>query len=110
MANRIRMDQGGAVDFRPRWGFVAFLMDFPRPLLIAHRVLYAGIILSMAPSIWRMFLQPVVMLSDFPATVVALTVMLAGFILCWLKGKVLWALLLCDALVIVIAALYFWGR
>jgi uncharacterized protein YjeT (DUF2065 family) len=77
---------------------------------MAHRVLYAGIILSMAPSIWRMVLQPVIMLSDFPATVVALTVMLAGFLLCWLSGKALWLLVLCDVLLILIVALYFWGR
>jgi hypothetical protein len=64
----------------------------------------------MAPSIWRMVLQPVIMLSDFPATVVALTVTLAGFLLCWLKGWALGALLLCDALLFLIAALYFWGH
>ena len=86
------------------------MLEFPRPVLIAHRVLYAGIILYMAPSIWRMVLQPVIMLSDFPATVLALTVTLAGFLLCWLNGRALWALLLCDALLIPIAALYFWGR
>lgn len=77
---------------------------------MAHRVLYAGIILYMAPSIWRMVLQPVIMLSDFPATVLALTVTLAGFVLCWLKGKGVWLLLLCDALLILVAALYFFGR
>ena len=77
---------------------------------MAHRVCYVGIIVFMAPSIWRMILQPVIMLSDYPATVVALTVTLAGFVLSWLKGKVVWLLLLCDALLILIAALYFWGR
>ena len=77
---------------------------------MAHRVLYAGIILFMAPSIWRMFLRPVIMLSDFPATVLALTVTLAGFIICWLQGRVLWALLLCDALLLALAGLYFWER
>jgi hypothetical protein len=86
------------------------MMDFPRPILIAHRVLYAGIILSMAPTIWRMFLQPVIMLSDFPVTALALAVTLAGFLFCWLNGRALWALLLCDALLISLAGLYFWGR
>lgn len=98
------------VDFRSRLGFVAVMLEFPRPVLIAHRVLYAGIILCMAPGIWRMVLQPVIMLSDFPATVLALTVTLAGFVLCWLSGKAHWLLLLCDAVLISIAALYFWGR
>lgn len=77
---------------------------------MAHRVLYAGIILYLAPSIWRMFLQPVIMLSDFPATVFALAVPLAGFLLCWLNGKALWLLLVCDALLILFAALYLWAR
>lgn len=77
---------------------------------MAHRVLSAGIIVSMAPSIWRMILQPVIMLSDYPGTVVALSVTLAGFVLSWLKGKIVWLLLLWDALLILIAALYFWGR
>jgi hypothetical protein len=85
-------------------------MDFPWPILVAHRVLYAGIILSMAPSVWRMFLQPVIMFSDFPVTALALAVTLAGFLLSWLRGKALWALVLCDLLLISIAALYFWGR
>ena len=86
------------------------MLDLPQPVLLAHRVVYAGIILYMAPSIWRLILQPVIMLSDFPATVVVLTVMLAGFLFCWLKGRALWALLLCDLLLISLAALYFWGR
>ena len=86
------------------------MWEFPRPVLMAHRVLSAGIIVSMAPSIWRMILQPVIMLSDYPGTVVALSVTLAGFVLSWLKGKIVWLLLLWDALLILIAALYFWGR
>jgi hypothetical protein len=57
-----------------------------------------------------MVLKPVIMLSDFPATVLALTVTLAGFLLCWLNGRVVWLLLLCDALLFLIAALYFRGR
>ena len=98
------------VDFRSRLGFVALMLEFPWPVLMAHRVLYAGIILYVAPSIWRMFLQPVIMLSDFPATGLALTVTMAGFLLCWLNGRTLRLLLLCDALLILIAALYFSGR
>jgi uncharacterized protein YjeT (DUF2065 family) len=86
------------------------MLEFPRPVLMAHRLLYAGIVLSMAPSIWRTFVQPVTMLSDFPATVFTLTVIVAGFLFCWLKGGTLWLLLLCDGLLILIAALYFWGR
>jgi hypothetical protein len=100
----------GAVDFESRLGFVAVMSEFPRPVLLAHRFLYAAIILFMARDFWRTFLQPVTMLSDFPATVLALIVTLAGFVFCWLKGRVLWLLLLCDGLLISIAALYFWGR
>lgn len=92
------------------WVSLGSMLEFPRPVLWAHRLLYAGIIVGMAPSFWRMVLQPVIMLSDFPATALALTVTMAGFVLCWLKGKALWLLLLCDALLILIAALYFLGR
>lgn len=77
---------------------------------MAHRGVYSGIVLSMAPGIWRMFLQPVTMLSDFPATVLVLTVILAGFLFSWLNGVAPWLLLLCDALLILIGALYFLWR
>ncbi|HYJ03817.1 MAG TPA: hypothetical protein VEX43_01700 [Chthoniobacterales bacterium] len=64
----------------------------------------------MAPTIWRMFLRPVTMLSDFPATVFVSTLILAGFLLCWLNGKAVSLLLVCDALLILFAGLYFVGR
>jgi uncharacterized protein YjeT (DUF2065 family) len=86
------------------------MVGFPQSVLLAHRLLFAGLILYMAPTIWRMFLRPVTMLSDFPATVFASTLILAGFLLCWLKGKAVWLLLACDALLILLAGLYFTGR
>jgi len=86
------------------------MMEFPRSILLAHRFLFAAVILYNAPSIWRMFLRPVTMLSDFPATVFASTLILAGFLLCWLNSKAVWLVLACDALLIPFAALYFWGR
>jgi hypothetical protein len=96
--------------FSARMGFVALMMEFPRPVLWAHRLFFAGAILYMAPSIWRMFSQPVTMLSDYPATVFASTLILAGFVFCWLPERARWLLLLCDGLLILIAARYFFGR
>jgi len=105
-----RVARPGDVDFESRLGFAKLMLEFPRRVLIAHRLFYAGIILSMAPNIWRMFLRPVTMLSDSPATVLALTVTLVGFLLCWVKSKAVWLLLPCDALLILITVLYIFGR
>lgn len=105
-----RAPRAVAMDFESRLGFLARMVEFPRRVLMAHRLFYAGIILYMAPSIWRMFLRPVTMLSDFPITVLALTLTLVGFLLCWLNGKAVWLLLPCDALLILIAVLCIFGR
>ena len=85
------------------------MAGFPHSLVLAHRLLFAGLICYMAPTIWRMFLRPVTMLSDFPAQLFASTLILAGFLLCWLRGKAVWLLLACDALLVVFAGLYLFG-
>jgi hypothetical protein len=100
----------GDLHFETRLGFIDLMMEFPRPVLMAHRLFYGGIILYMAPSIWRMFLRPVTMLTDFPATGLASTVILVAFLSCWLNGKASWLILPCDALLILSAVSYFFAR
>lgn len=82
--------------------------EFPRPVLLAHRLLFAAFLLYMASALWQLLLRPVTMLSDFPATVFALVLAVAGLFLAWVNGfKANCLLLLCDALLIVLAVLYF---
>lgn len=85
------------------------MAEFPWRILRAHRLFYTAIILYMSPNIWRTFLRPVTMLSDFPLTVLALTVILIAFVLCWLNGKAVWLLLPCDAILILMVVFYFFG-
>ena len=86
------------------------MVEFPPSVLRAHRLIYCAIIFYTSPNIWRMFLRPVTMLSDFPVTVLALTVILIAFPLCWLSGKAVWLLLPCDAILMLMAVFYFFGR
>ena len=80
----------------------------PRPVILAHRFSFAAFLLYMTPALWRLFSRPVTMLSDFPITAFALVLAVAGLLLSWLNGfKANCLLLLCDALLIVLAVLYF---
>lgn len=82
--------------------------EFPRPVLVAHRLLFAAFLIYMASTLWSLLLRPVTMLSDFPITVFALVLALFGLLLTWVNGfNANRLLLVCDALLIMLAVLYF---
>ncbi len=81
--------------------------EFPRPVILAHRIGLAGFLLFMSSTLWRVLSRPVTMLNDFPVAALAVLCAIAGFLFTWFEGrKANFFLLICDGFLFLLGVFY----